>query len=397
MGISEIEILGSDDEDDGDGRASESGSGEANGSGAGPGGGGGPGASGSGSGSGRGSVFAAWRLWRQSFLRRQSVGWDQPLPWRRWLRPTNAPVIASLLAVVLVVAAAAFAAVQKNRAGNDFAVSLVSAQYLVRQDATGINLTLALENTGSTMIELTGASVYQPGLVRLTQTGDATGVTETEAGATTTSALGPGTAIASMALTPKDVELVTVPFRYDCGVSTLPPVSRVVSLAGFTARGTARTARLALPSGVTPWTGGNVVRSALCDEPKPESNVDLAYVAETGTTQAPLGGPTQHTYLATLRASGPAPVTIISISPDNPGIATLITPRLPITLISGEKVQLGVTWYVTNCVIATSAHSADGVKVTASARQTVQTWDATLGGRFITDLASGISTACSDG
>lgn len=338
-------------------------------------------------------------------------------PWRRLFHPPNAPVIASLLAVVLVVAAAAFAAVQKNRSGNDFGVSLISAQYIVRQDAAGIDLTLALENTGSTMIELTGVSVYQSGLVRLTQTGDAAGVTETEAGAATASALGPGTAIASTALTPKDVEVVTVPFRYDCAVSALPPVSHSVSLAGFSARGTARTAQLTLPSGATPWQGGSTVRSALCSAPTPQANVALHYggqtsTAITGTTaptptgttaaaaaaQSPPTGTPRYTYTATLTASGPSPVTISSISQDNPGIATLVAPPLPITLTTARKsVNLTITWYVSNCVIATSAHSADGVKITASARQTVQTWDATLGGRFTTDLASGISTACSGG
>lgn len=345
MGISDIEILGLDDEDPGSGNGG---------------------------------------------------GVDSPRPWRRLFHPRNAPVIASLLAVVLVAAAAAFSAVQKNRSGNDFGVSLISAQYIVRQDASGIDLTLALQNTGATMIELTGVSVYQPGLVRLTQTGDAAGVTETEAGATTGSELGPGTAIASTALTPKDVEVVTVPFRYDCAVSALPPVSRSVSLAGFSARGTARTAQLTLPSGVTPWQGGSVVRSALCGEPAPRSNVALRYGGETGSTQTP-GGPLQYTYTAALIASGPSPVTVSSVSQDNPGVATFVSPRLPVTLIGGESVNLTITWYVSNCVIATSAHSADGVKITASARQTVQTWDATLGGQFTRDLASGISTACSGG
>lgn len=365
MGISEIEIVGSDDEDDGD--FDDLGDfGDQSGDGAG---------SGQGSGSDSGSSS----------------------PWRRWLRPPNAPVIASLLAVVLVVAGAAFAAVQKDQSGDDFGVSLVSAQYIVRQDASGIDLTLALQNTGSTMIELTGVSVYQPGLIRMTQTDDAAGVTETEAGATTASALGPGTAISTLALTPKDVEEVTVPFRYDCVDSALPPVSRSVGLAGFSARGTARTARLTLPPGVTPWEGGDVVRSALCNQPSPESHLALLYRGEGGNTQTTLDGQIENTYTVMLIASGGAPVTVSSLSLDNPGIVTSVSPGLPRTINSGESLTVTLTWHVSNCVIATSAHSADGVKITASVRQSVQTWDATFGGLFLAALAAGISTACSGG
>ena len=324
-------------------------------------------------------------------------GYGYARAWRRWFRPQNAPVIVSLVAVVLVVAGAAFAAVQKSRSANDFGVSLISAQYIVRQDASGIDLTLALQNTGSTMIELTGISMYQPGLIRMTQTGDAAGVTETEAGATTASALGPGTAITELALTPRDIEVLTVPFRYDCGVTTIPPVSRSVSLAGFSARGTARTAQVTLPSDVTPFQGGNVVRSALCTQPSPEANVSVLYEGETSAPQYPLGKPPRYTYTAILTAPGPNNVTINSISSDNPGIATSIDSELPITLVNGEDVNLNITWYVSSCVIATSAHSADGVKITASMQQTVQTWDQPLGNRFNADLAAGISTTCSGG
>ncbi len=361
MGISEIEILGEGDEGD-DG---EFGDEPAHGSG-------------SGSSDGDGYPSASDR-------------------WRRWLQPPNAPVLASLAAVLIVVAAAAFAAVQHDRVpGDDFGLKLISAQYTIREDASGIQLTLALENTGSTMIELTGVSVYQPGLIRQTQTGDAAGVTETEAGATTTSALGPGTAIASMALTPKDVEVVTVPFRYNCEITNFPPTSRALSLAGFSARGTAHTAQLTLPPSVNPWPAGDVVRSALCNQPAPQSVVDLVYLGEDGSTQIPQA-PLQFRYLADLTASGAHPATVTSVSQDNPGIATSVEPHLPITLIGGGTVQLTVTWWVTNCVIATSAHTADGVKITASTQQTVQTWDTKLGNRFNTDLASGILTACSGG
>ena len=376
MAIPETEILDSGDEGDGDEfDIGEYGSGE---SGNEPGRSSGSG-SGSGSGDGSGSGFAS--------------RWGR---WSRWYRPQNAPVLVSLVAALVVVAAAAFAAVQHDRSGDDFGVSLISAQYTVRQDASGIDLTLALQNTGSSMIELTGVSVYQPGLIRLTQTGDAAGVTETEAGATTASALGPGTAITSIAVTPKDVEVVTVPFRYDCGISNLPPVSRAVSLAGFSARGTARTARLALPTSVTPWQAGSVVRSALCNQPNPASNVSLAYIGENGSTHSSPQAPIQFSYSAELTSSGTVPIAISSISQDNPGIATSVDPSMPITLIHG-RVQLTVTWWVTNCIIATSARSADGVKITATAQQDVQTWDVKLGSRFNSDLASGISIQCSGG
>lgn len=353
MGISEIEIIGPDDED-GDGPDFEPAAAAGSGSGSGPDRGSGP----------------------------------------RWYRPANAPVLASLAVVLLVVAGAAFAAVQRNRSGDDFGLALISAQYTIRQDASGLDLTLAVQNTGSTMVELTGVSLYQPGLVRQTQTGDGTGVTETEAGAATASALGPGTAITSLAITPKDVEVVTVPFRYDCGVSTFPAVSRSLSLAGFSARGTARTARLTLPTDVTPWQDGNIVRQALCEQPTPESDLSLAYGAGTGSTQIPQA-PMQFTYTLVLSASGAGPVTVSSVSLANPGIATSVEPKLPVTLVGGESVRLNVTWYVKNCVIATSAHSADGVNITASASQNVQTWVATLGAQFVRELDAGVGIACS--
>lgn len=354
MGISEIEIIGSGDEDD-DGPDPEFGPDPGDGSG-----------SGSGPGDGSG---------------------------RRWYRPANAPVVASLLVLVLVIAAAAYAAVQRDKSGDDFGVTLISAQYTIRQDASGIDLTLALQNNGSTMIELTGVSVYQPGLIRQTQTGDGAGVTETEAGATTASALGPGTAIGPLAITPRDVEVVTVPFRYDCGVSTFPAVSRSLSLAGFSARGTARTEQLTLPSDVTPWEGGDVVRSALCDQPTPKSDLTIKYGGIGDTLM--LLSPPEFNYSVVLSAPTSTPVTVSSISQDNPGISTSVDPTTPITVLDGQTVRLTVTWRVMSCVIATSSHSADGVNITASALQTVQTWDAALGAQFTKDLDSEISTVCS--
>lgn len=314
---------------------------------------------------------------------------------RRWIRRPSGPVATLLAALLVVIAAAGFTVVKQGRQSDDFDVRLVSAQYTMRQDASGIDLALALQNTGSSMVELTGVAVYQPGLIRFTQTGDATGVTESEAGATTTTALGPGTAITSLALTPKDVEVVTVPFRYDCGVSTFPAVDRSLSLAGFSARGTARTARLTLPADVTPWQPGGVLRSALCNQPTPESDLNVRY-AGIGSTLMQLT-PVRFDYTVALTAPTATPVTVTSISQDNPGIAASVDPQLPLEVLDGQTVLVTVTWRVMSCVIATSVHSADGVKITASAQQSVQTWDAGLGAQFTRDLDAEITTVCSGG
>jgi hypothetical protein len=313
---------------------------------------------------------------------------------RRYRRPSRA-VAALLAALLVVVAVAAVAFVKQDRQSDDFDVSLLSAQYTMRQDASGIDLALAVQNTGSSMIELTGVAVYQPGLIRFTQTGDTAGATESEAGAATASALGPGTAIASLALTPKDVEVVTVPFRYDCGLSGFPPVNHTLSLAGFSARGTARTARLTLPADVTPWQPGGVLRSALCNQPTPQSDLNVRY-AGIGSTLMQLA-PVRFDYTVALTAPTATPVTVTSISQDNPGIAASVDPALPIEVLDGQTVLVTITWRVMSCVIATSAHSADGVKITASAQQSVQTWDAKLGSQFTRDLDAEITTVCSGG
>lgn len=362
MGVSEIEFLGSGDEADPNEPDGQGESGE-------------PGPdpdadSGSGFGPGRGSAF-------------------------RWWRTPSGPLAAVLAVAVVAVAAAAYAVVRHDRTDDGFDVTLISAQYTVRQDASGIDLSLALQNTGSAMIELTGVGLYQPGLIRLTQTGDAAGVTESEAGATTASALGPGTAIASLALTPRDVEVITVPFRYDCGQSGFPPVSRVVNLAGFSALGTARTARLTLPDGASPWQPGDVLRSALCNQPAPETDLSVRY-GGIGSTLMQLT-PVRFDYTIELSAPTTTPVVVNSISQDNPGIAASADPALPITVLDGQTVLVTVTWRVMSCVIATSVHSADGVKITASAQQSVQTWDAKLGAQFTKDLDAEITTVCSGG
>jgi hypothetical protein len=50
-----------------------------------------------------------------------------------------------------------------------------------------------------------------------------------------------------------------------------------------------------------------------------------------------------------------------------------------------------------SCVIATSVHAVPGVRITASANQTTQSWDAKLGAQFTKDLDAEISTVCSGG
>lgn len=313
--------------------------------------------------------------------------------WSHWFRTPGGPIAAVLTAVLVAFVAAGFAVARQSTPGDDFDLTLISAQYTVPQDASGIDLALVLQNTGSSMIELTGVGVYQPGLIRQTQTGDAAGVTENEAGASTASALGPGTAIASTALTPKDVEIVTVPFHFDCGLSSFPPVNRAVSVAGFSALGTARTTRITLPPEATPWLG--VLRSATCGLPAVQSDLTITYggIGDALATLSPL----RFNYGIVLTAAPDAPVTVNSISPDNPGIAASIDPAMPVRVLNGQPVRLRVSWRVMSCVIATSVHSADGVKVTASAGQAVQSWDVKLGAQFTKDLDAEISTVCSGG
>ncbi len=318
----------------------------------------------------------------------------------RRLRKPSGPLAAVLAATVVAVAAAAFAVVRHDRAGDAFDVTLISAEYTVRQDASGIDLSLALQNNGPTMIELTGVALNQPGLIRLPRTGDAaggdtTGAAASDAGAASASALGPGTAITSLPLTPKGVEVVTVPFRYDCARSGFPLVSRAVSLAGYSALGTPRTARLTLPASASPWQPGDILRSALCNQPTPESDLTVRY-GGIGSTLMQLT-PVRFDYTIELSAPTTTPVTVTGIAQDNPGIAASVDPALPIKVLDGQTVLVTVTWRVMSCVIATSVHSADGVKITASAQQSVQTWDAKLGAQFTKDLDAEITTVCSGG
>ena len=314
--------------------------------------------------------------------------------WRRpRLRRLSGPVAALLTAVLVLIAAGAFAFARQGRTDEAFNVTLISAQYSLPQDASGINLAIAVQNTGPAMVELTGIAVYQPGLIRLTQTGDAAGVTEAEAGATTVSALGTGTAITPVAMPPKDVEIITVPFRYDCNLRTDPPVARSISLAGFNARGAGRTAQLALPHGTTPWElSGEALRTAVCGQPSPQADLKVGYGGIGNTLMALT--PIRFNYSIELTAPAANSITVRSISQDNPGITGSIDPGLPVVVLDGQTVRLTVTWQVMSCVIATSVHSGGGVLITASKGQSVQTWDAKLGAQFTKDLDAEITTVC---
>ena len=374
MGISEVEFLGSGPEDD----ESESDSGPASAPGSEPG-------SAAESGSESESEFG--------FEARDTVATPPDAP--RWRLPRRS--VFALLAALLVGVAAGTSAVlvKQDKAADAFNVTLVSASYLLPQDASGIDLTLAVQNTGSTMVELDGLAFYQPGLIRLTQTGDAPGVTESEAGASTTTALGTGTAITPVAMAPKDVQEITVPFRYDCNMSATPPVSRSLSLAGFSAHGTARTTQLALPASVTPWQEGNILRTAVCGQPTPQADLGVVY-GGIGDTQMQLT-PVRFNYSIALTAPTATSITVSSVSQDNPGISATVDPQLPVQILDGQTVRLTVTWRVMSCVIATSVHSGDGIQITASAFQSVQTWHTSLGAQFTKDLDAEISTVCSGG
>jgi hypothetical protein len=386
VGISEVEFLGSGPEDDDESEAEAA---SAAGSGVGS-----ESADGTGTGSASEPPTAAGP---DSEVEIGEAGYSAPRPlWyqrRVRVRRPSRPVAALLAALLVVTAAAAFAFARQSRAADDFSVTLISAQYTLPKDASGIDLALAVQNTGSTMVELTGVAVYQPGLTRVTQTGDVLGATEAEAGASTMSALGSGTAITPVAMPPKDVEVITVPFHYNCGTSTTPPTARSFSLAGFNARGTARTAQLALPLSVTPWQDGDIMRAAVCGLPTPESDLKIAY-GGFGNTLMELT-PVRFNYSILLTAPATTSVTVDSVSQDNPGISSSVDPGMPVVVLDGQTVRLTISWRVMSCVIATSVRSGDGVQITASANQTVQTWHATLGAQFTKDLDAEVSTVCS--
>lgn len=311
---------------------------------------------------------------------------------RGWVTPATV-----LLAVlILVVVGGAYAVTRhQQQGGDDFDVALVSAQYTLRQDASGLDLSMAVQNDGSAMVELTGVAVDQPGLIRFSQNEQAPGILEYEAGSPLQVPLGLGTAITPVALAPRDVEMLTVPFRYDCSKTTDPPVTHTVGLAGFSAHGTSHTIRLPLPLESTPWQAGDVLRSALCTQPSPQADLKIGY-GGIGDTLMELT-PVRFNYSVTLSAPTTTAVTIESISQDNPGIAASTDPALPVTVLDGQTVRLTITWRVMSCIIATSVHAADGIEITASARQAVQSWDAKLGARFTKDLDGEISTVCSGG
>jgi hypothetical protein len=306
------------------------------------------------------------------------------------------PVTLLLAVLILVVAGGVYAVVRhKDRVSDGFDVVLISAQYTMRQDASGINLTMAVQNTGSTMVELTGVSVLQPGLIRFSQSEAAPDVTAFDAGSQQQSAFGPGTAITPIALAPKDVEMVIVPFRYDCANKALPPVNRNVGLTGFTAQGNSRSTQLVLPPDATPWQSGGLMRSDLCNQPSAQADLEIAYDGYGNTLMALT--PVRFNYTITLTAPAATSVTVSSISQDNPGISATTDPAVPITVLDGQSVRLTVTWRVMSCVIATSVHLADGIEITATANQSVQTWHAKLGPQFTKDLDAEISTVCSGG
>jgi hypothetical protein len=306
------------------------------------------------------------------------------------------PVTTLLAVLILAVAGGAFAIVRhQERTADDFDLTLISAQYTLRQDASGIDLAMAVQNMGSTMIELTGVSIYQPGLIRFSQAEEAPGVTEFEVGSPQQSAFGLGTAINPIAISPRDVEMVTVPFRYDCSNRAEPPVTRTVGITGFSSRGNSRTVQLALPLDATPWQSRDALRTALCDQPSPQADLKVSY-GGYGNTLIGLT-PVRFNYSLTLTAPSSTPVTISSISQDNPGISATTDPPVPITVLDGQTVRLTVTWRVMSCVIATSVHAVPGVRITASANQTTQSWDAKLGAQFTKDLDAEISTVCSGG
>ena len=306
------------------------------------------------------------------------------------------PVTVLLAVLILAVAGGAYAVVRhQDRPGDDFDLTLISAQYSLRQDASGIDLQMAVQNMGSTMVELTGVSIYQPGLIRFSQAEEAPGVTEFEAGSPQQSAFGLGTAITPIALSPRDVEMVTVPFRYDCSNHGEPPVTHTIGLTGFTAHGDSHSVQLALPLNSTPWQARDQLRMALCDQPSPQADLKVAY-GGYGDTLAGLS-PIRFNYALTLTTPQATAVTVDSISQDNPGISATTDPPLPVTVLDGQTVRLTVTWQVMSCVIATSVHSVPGVQITAVANQTTQSWDAKLGAQFTKDLDAEISTVCSGG
>ncbi len=307
------------------------------------------------------------------------------------------PVTVLLAVLILAVAGGAYAVVrQQDKTGDDFTLTLISAQYELRQDASGIDLQMAVQNMGSTMVELTGVAIYQPGLIRFSQAEEAPGVTEFEVGSPQQSAFGLGTAITPIALSPRDVEMVTVPFRYDCSNRGEPAVTHTVGLTGFTAHGNSRSVQLSLPPDATPWQAGEPLRWAVCTQPSPQADLKVAY-GGYGNTLMELT-PVTFNYSLTLSAPQATAVTVYSISQDNPGIsATTTDPPLPVTVLDGQTVRLKVSWRVMSCVIATSVHSAAGVQITAMANQTTQTWDAGLGAQFTKDLDAEISTVCSGG
>ena len=306
------------------------------------------------------------------------------------------PVTVLLAVLILAVAGGAYAIVRhQDRPGDDFDLTLISAEYSLRQDASGIDLQMAVQNMGSTMVELTGISIYQPGLIRFSQAEEAPGVTEFEAGSPQQSAFGLGTAITPIALSPRDVEMVTVPFRYDCSNHGEPPVTHTIGLTGFTAHGDSHSVQLALPLISTPWQARDQLRTALCDQPSPQADLKVAY-GGYGDTLAGLS-PIRFNYALTLTTPQAAAVTVKSISQDNPGISATTDPALPVTVLDGQTVRLTVTWQVMSCVIAASVHSVPGVEITAVANQTTQSWDAKLGPQFTKDLDAEISTVCSGG
>jgi hypothetical protein len=313
---------------------------------------------------------------------------DAPSPFAqiRALRIADLPggrVTAVLAALLATAAAAAFAVVRQDRSAADaFDLSLISASYTLTQDASGIDLSLALRNTGSTLVELTAVGVTQPGLIRLARD-------------SATAAPPPARdAIAPTTIPPGAVEQLTVPFRYDCASHATAPVARTVSLTGLSARGTARTEQLALPPAATPWDPGGFMRSTACGQPAPETELAVRY-GGPGRNRMDVA-PVRDVYTVVLTAPNAVPVTVENVDQDRQGIALDVDPALPAEVLDGQSVTLTVSWRVTDCAAAATAHP-DGVEITAAVSRTAQTWHAPLGDQFAADLAARIRAVCPAG
>jgi hypothetical protein len=293
-------------------------------------------------------------------------------------------------ALVLAVAASGFTVMRHDQStGDEFDVSLVAASYTLPQDASGIVLNLTVRNGGPAMVDLTSLAVDQPGLIRANPNLTGTPYDATQPMAATTNAISP------LPMPPQDIEVVTVPFYFDCTISTNPPAASSIRVTGVSARGGTRNEVLALPSDATPWDEGDTARAAVCAKPSPQSDLTVKY-GGIGNTLAQLE-PVRFDYTIALTAPPATNVTVTGIAQDNPGIAASADPGLPAVVLDGQTVRLNVTWRVMSCVIARSVPTGNGVEITAFVGQATQTWHASLGAQFTKDLDAEITTVCSGG